>query len=86
MSIVFIYMNNRYEIKENNKDLLINNIIIKYSILINQNIENLKFIYKGKVLSRRNKLKIKVFNNFGIIILVINLNLKKKLKKKYLMK
>ena len=55
MSIVFIYMNNRYEIKENNKDLLINNIIIKYSILINQNIENLKFIYKGKVLSRRNK-------------------------------
>ena len=78
MSIVFIYMNNRYEIKENNKDLLINNIIINYSILINQNIENLKFIYKGKVLSRRNKLKIKDFNNFGIIILVINLNLKKK--------
>ena len=46
--IKFIYMKNIYEIKYNKNDLTINNLLFKYSSLINIPNEQLYFLYKSK--------------------------------------
>ena len=70
--IKFIYMKNIYEMKYNNNDLSINNLLSKYSLIININIDQLYFLYKGKNLNLKN---IKELNN--ITIFVYNIKIKK---------
>ena len=70
--VKFIYMNNIYEIKYNKNDLSINNLLFKYSSIINIHIDQLYFFYKGKNIKN---IKISEFND--IIILVYNIKIKK---------
>ena len=73
LKIKFIYMKNIYEIKYNKNDLSINNLLFKYSSIINIHINQLYFSYKGK-----NIHKIKKINELNIItIFVYNIKIKK---------
>ena len=73
VKIEFIYMKNKFIIE--NKD---NYSIIfqKYSSLINKDLNQLLFLYKGKNLNIESKLDL--FNNNKNIIFVFNKNQKKK--------
>ena len=76
-NVKFIYMKNNYEIilKENN--LTINNLLNKFSSIINIEIKKLYFLYKGKYLSSDNSKRINEINDNNIIIFVFNINIKK---------
>ena len=76
-NIKFIYMKNIYEIKYNEKDLSIKNLLLKYSSIIDININELLFLYKGNNLALNNKKKINELKDNNIIILVYNLKIKK---------
>ena len=71
--IKFIYMKNIYEMKYNNNDLSINNLLSKYSLIININIDQLYFLYKGKKI---NTIKNTKELNY-ITIFVYNIKIKK---------
>ena len=46
----FIYMNNLYDMKFEKKDTILN-VLTKYASILNNNLNELCFIYKGKILS-----------------------------------
>ena len=74
--IEFIYMQNHYYMEYPQKKDSFLNLLNKYSSLINKNINELGFLYKGKYLSLKNNINIiSRFKNKKI--LVLNLNLKK---------
>ena len=79
MSIIkFIYMKNIYEMKSKEKDLSIQSLLLKYSSIINIDISELNFMYKGKILILNNNKKVnELKDNNNIIILVYNLKIKK---------
>ena len=54
--IKFIYMKNIYEIKYNKNDLTINNLLCKYSSLINIPNDQLYFLYKSKNINNIKKI------------------------------
>ena len=66
VKIKFIYINNKYILEtEDNKD---NNYLIFYSSLINQDLNQLVFLYKGKILDAKNiKNKLDYANSRNII-------------------
>ena len=70
-------MKNNYEIilKENN--LTINNILNKFSSIINIEIKQLYFSYQGIYLSSDNNKRINEIKDNNIIIFVFNINIKK---------
>ncbi len=76
--VKFIYMKNNYEIKLKDNNLAINNLLNKFASIINIEIKQLYFSYKGKYLSLNNNKRINEFND-NIIIFVFNINIKKKL-------
>ena len=78
IKVNFIYMNNKFEIKENKNTLLIE-ILKSYVKNINNDINDFYFLYKGKKLIIDNKLKIKDLGrkNNKVIISVFNINIKK---------
>ena len=55
--VKFIYMKNKYEIKLTEKNLTINILLNKFVSILNIEIKQLYFIYKGKYLSINNKKK-----------------------------
>ena len=71
--IKFIYMKNIYEIKYNKNDLTINNLLFKYSSLINIPNDQLYFLYKSKNIN--NIKNISELND--ITIFVYNIKMKK---------
>ena len=73
----FIYMKNIYEIKENNKSKLLNEILSSYISFIDIKYDNILFLYKGKNLNDYKNKKIYELNNENIIISVYNLETKK---------
>ena len=78
ISITFIYERNlftKYIIIDKNE--LIINILLEYSIIINKDLKDLYFIFNGKNLSFKNNEKISNFNYNNITIIVFNLNNKK---------
>ena len=74
IKVNFIYMNNKFEIKENKNTLLIE-ILKSYVKNINNDINDFYFLYKGKKLIIDNKLKIKDLGrkNNKVIISVFNI-------------
>ena len=78
--VKFIYMKNNYEIKLKENNLTINNLLNKFSSMINIEIKQLYFSYKGKYLSLNNNKRINEFND-NMIIFVFNINIKKKVNK-----
>ena len=75
MNIKFIYQYKIFYLVD--KNLLINNILLKFASIIHKDIKDLYFIYKGKELSYKNYFKILNSKNKNIIINVINLIKKK---------
>ena len=73
----FIYMKNIYEIKENNKSKLLNEILSSYISFIDIKYDNILFLYKGKNLNDYKNKKIYELNNENLIISVYNLETKK---------
>ena len=76
-NVKFIYMKNKYEIKLAGNNLTINNIINKFASILNIDIKQLYFIYKGKLLFLNNNKKINELNDNNLIIFVFNLNIKR---------
>ena len=70
--IKFIYMKNIYEIKYNKNELSINNMLFKYSSIININIDQFYFLYKGKNI--KNIKKIDELNDITIKVYNIKIN------------
>ena len=64
--VKFIYMKNIYEIKYNKNDLTINNLLYKYSLLINIPNDQLYFLYKSKNIN--NIKKISELNDITIFV------------------
>ena len=77
--IRFIYMNNKYDINDISLNTSLQDLIYKYSGIINQKTNDLKFICNGKILLYDRNQKIKAISNLPIIkILVVNLDNNKK--------
>ena len=68
----FIYMNNLYDMKFEKKDTILN-VLTKYASILNNNLNELCFIYKGKILSLKNNEKIDKFKNTRIFVFNINI-------------
>ena len=75
--VKFIYMKNKYEIKLTENNLTINILLNKFVSILDIEIKQLYFIYKGKYLSINNKKKINELNDNNLTIFVFNLNIKK---------
>ena len=73
----FIYLNNKYEMINVKEDSFLSYLLLKYCSIINQDKNELYFIYKGKILSLNQKIRIKELKNKNIIILVFKLKYKK---------
>ena len=71
VKITFIYLKNKYIIENIKPKKSLFEIIINYSNMINININNLYFIYKGKHIILNNK-KISYKNNITILVIKIN--------------
>ena len=80
MIIKFIYGNNKFEKNLESKNVLITSILSEYSQIINKNIKELYFLYKGRNISFNNNEKINDLNNNNISIFVFNLKNKKEYK------
>ena len=74
IKVKFIYGNNKFEKIYNGKNELIINILLNYSSMINKNINELYFIYKGKKLPYNKTETISNLQNNNIVIIIINLN------------
>ena len=74
----FFYGNNIYKRTYKDKNALIIHILLEYSYIINKNLKELYFLYKGKKFSFENKERISKFNNKNIKIIVLNINNPKK--------
>ena len=68
--IKFIYMKNIYEIKNNKNDISILDLLSQYSSIININLNELLFLYKGKNLILNKIKKVNELKDNNIIILV----------------
>jgi hypothetical protein len=68
--IKFIFLKNKFEMINVNKDLFLSDLLLKYCSIINQDRNELYFIYEGKILSLEQKMKIKELKNKDIIISV----------------
>ena len=79
-NIKFIYGNKQIEKNYKDENILIINILLEYSSIINKDIKELYFIYNGKNLSFKNNEKIINLKNKNITINVLNLNNKKEKK------
>ena len=77
VKITFVYMENKYDMIIKNKEILISNLLINYSSILNITINQLYFIYNGKNLSINNKKRIIDFKKMNIIIFVFNLEINK---------
>jgi len=75
VEFIFIYMNNQYKVETNETNGEIKNIVLKYSSIINKNIKELYFLYKGKPLNMKEKLGL--FNNKNYKIFVYNIAIQK---------
>ena len=75
--IKFIYLNKKYRIKLNEKNITIHTLIIDFISVLNKNVNELYFIYKGKYLSSNDNRKINELKDKNINIFVFNLNTKK---------
>ena len=76
--IKFIYMKNIYEIKNNKNDISILDLLSQYSSIININLNELLFLYKGKNLILNKIKKVNELKDNNIIILVFKLKMNKK--------
>ena len=70
LNIKFIYMKNIYEIKYKEKDLSIENLLFKYSSIINIHYNDLLFLHKGRKLILNNNKKVNELKDNNIIIFV----------------
>ena len=78
-NVRFIYMKNKYQIKITEKIITINNLLNKFASILNIEIKQLYFIFKGKHLSINNNKRIdEITDNNLIIIFVFNLKIKNK--------
>ena len=68
--IKFIFLKNKFEMINVSKDLFLSDLLLKYCSIINQDRNELYFIYEGKILSLEQKMKIKELKNKDIIISV----------------
>ena len=75
--VKFIYIRNTYEMINIKDELLLSDLILKYCSIINQDKNELYFLYKGKVLSLDKNIKIKEMNNKNIIISIFKINYEK---------
>ena len=75
--IKFIYMKNISEIEYKEKDLSIQNLLIKYSSIIDKHFNELFFFYKGKKLILNKNKKVNELKDKNIIIFVYNWKIKK---------
>ena len=73
----FIYRKNIHEETYNDRDILVKDILKKYSSIIRTNINDLFFLYKGKDLSLYNNKNIFQFKKNKISIIVTNLTKKR---------
>ena len=71
VEFIFIYMNNQYKVEINETNEELKNIVLKYSSIINKDIKELYFLYKGKPLNMKKKLSL--FNNKTYKIFVYNI-------------
>ena len=76
-NVRFIYMNNNYEIKVNNENMIINNLLYKYVSILKKEIKQLYFIYKGKYLSLNNNKRMNEIDDNNLIIFVFDLYFQK---------
>ena len=76
-NVKFVYMKNIYEIKLTGNDMTINNLLNKFVYVLNIDIRQLYFIYKGKLLFLNNSKKINELNDNNLIIFVFNLCIKR---------
>jgi len=84
VKIQFIYLKNKYEIRNVKEELFLSDLILNYCSIINQNKNELYFLYKGKILLLDKKIKIKEFNNKYIIISIFKIKYKKNSNKRIL--
>ena len=75
--VKFIYIRNIYEMINVKDELLLSDLILKYCSIINQDKNELYFLYKGKILSLDKNIKIKDLNNKNIIISIFKINYEK---------
>ena len=75
VEFIFIYMNNQYKVEINQTNNKIKNIFLKYSSIINNDMKELYFLYKGRPLNMKKKLNL--FNNNNYKIFVYNIAKKK---------
>ena len=79
IKIKFRYGYNEYIIKFEQKDLL-KNVLNKYSAILDEDINNLIFIFKGKILSTNNQCKLNKLNNRIIFVFKKNNKINKNIK------
>ena len=73
-TVEFIFLNHKYKMINVKEYLFISDILIKYCSIINQNANELYFIFKGRLLHLEKKIKINELNENNIKILVFKLN------------
>ena len=74
--ITFIYIKNKYEMKLDKENLSMKNVLIKYSSIINIDLNDLLFIYNGKNLSNYYNKKINEINKIDLTIIVYNIKIR----------
>ena len=75
--VKFIYLKNKFEMINIDKYSFLSDLLIKYCSIINQDKNELYFIYKGKILSLEEKIKIKDLKNKDILISVFKIKYEK---------
>ena len=79
LKIKFRYGYNEYIISFEQKDIL-KNVLNKYTSILDEDINNLIFIYKGKILSANNQCKLNKLNNKIIFVFKKNNKINKNIK------
>ena len=75
--VKFIYLKNKFEMINIDKYSFLSDLLIKYCSIINQDKNELYFIYKAKILSLEEKIKIKDLKNKDILISVFKIKYEK---------
>ena len=76
--IKYIFLKNINEINNINENSLISDLLLNYFSIIKKDINDYYFIYKGKKLSLKNKIKIKELNNKDISLFIFKKENEKK--------
>ena len=74
VDIIFIYISNKYLMKDVDKNEIIINVLRKYSRIINFSVDELNFFYRGKLLTNLMNKKIGKLNHKTINIFVTKIN------------